>query len=646
MPTTTKEPSMRLSCAAGKRPLMASHWIAAGLVSLGLLTMNLSGCVPTAAVRTPAEIAAEQGASDLARQGRFDDAARAYLELAQQLRDPSYYRLLAAEAYRQEGALDHAKPLLAQIDRQDLHGDEPVRYDLLAAEVALGQHDAHRALQLTTQPKVSVPPALQLRLLELRAQALDASGDPWGAARTRVEMDSQLSGLDRNQNREQVLQLLTKLGVQPLQQRASAMQPGDLMLPWINEALTRLGVAVATPPPALNQPVGTVLPGAQANVREGYRMPSQVALLLPADSNFAAASDAVRQGFFAGYADAASTHAPRATVRVYNSGGDAASAAKAYQQAVSDGAQMVVGPLTRSEVAGVIGQPNLPVPVLALNHPDDKSLPAKGATEFALLPETEGAQAADHMVERGLRSAYVLISHDDFANRAAGAFKAELEARGGHLAGMATLASDQVNDASAIAGLNIAAAPDAGIFISMRPQPARLLLPQLQVAQITLPVFATSHVYAGTDDAGADRDLDGVEFCDAPWLFDAQPGLPNHGDIAAQLPVARGALGRLFAFGMDAWDLVPYVDWLRQHVGSYLPGASGQLTADPFGRIRRVLVWAKFQDGLARPLGGSLQMDDVPAAAPPTGDLPAPASSTAAPAVLQPVEPAPASSSH
>jgi hypothetical protein len=81
-------------------------------------------------------------------------------------------------------------------------------------------------------------------------------------------------------------------------------------------------------------------------------------------------------------------------------------------------------------------------------------------------------------------------------------------------------------------------------------------------------------------------------------------------------------------------------------VGSYLPGASGQLTADPFGRIRRVLVWAKFQDGLARPLGGSLQMDDVPAAAPPTGDLPAPASSTGAPAVLQPVEPAPASSSH
>jgi hypothetical protein len=87
---------------------------------------------------------------------------------------------------------------------------------------------------------------------------------------------------------------------------------------------------------------------------------------------------------------------------------------------------------------------------------------------------------------------------------------------------------------------------------------------------------------------------------------------------------------------------VPYLDWLRAHVGSYLPGASGQLTADQFGRVRRVLIWAKFQDGLARPIAGNLQMDDVPASAPPAGDpvapsplensAPAGAASSAAPA--------------
>lgn len=598
---------MRLFRAAGK-----------GVLLVALVT-GIAGCVPSAMTHEPVDVAAEQAAANQATQGHFDQAAQAYLNLANQSRDGSHYLLLAAEAYRQEGTLERATPLLAAIKRSSLSGDEPVRYDLLGAELALAGHDAPHALQLTTQPNVSVPPALQLRLLELRAQAMAASGDAWGAARSRAEMDVQLVGLDQAQNRRQALESLAKLGPAALQQRAAAMQPGERMLPWINEALARLGVAVARPQPLLDQPVGTVLPDA-ANVREGFKMPEHIALLLPAGRSFGAASNAVREGFFAAWADSARNHAPRAAVRVYDSGGNAASAAKAYLQAMSDGAQLVIGPLTRNEVAGVVALPQLGTPLLTLNHPDDKALPANGASEFGLLPETEGAQVADHMIERGLRSAYVVVSTDDFAQRAASAFKAELASRGGRVAGMTSLSSGQVNYASAIDGLNAASAMDAGIFISMRPQQARMLVPQLQVAHVALPVFGTSHIYAGVDDATSNGDLDGVEFCDAPWLFDAQPGLPPHEDIAAQLPAARGALARLFAFGMDAWNLAPYLDWLREHPGSYVPGASGQLTADQFGRVRRVLVWAKFQDGLAHPLGGSLQMDDVPATAPPTDD--------------------------
>ncbi|WP_266160330.1 penicillin-binding protein activator [Dyella silvatica] len=588
-----------------------------------LISFALTGCIPPAAVqRSPAETASALNADAMAKQGQFDQAAQAYLTLAQQAparRD--HYLLLAAEAYRQEGALDRAMPLLAEIKRKQLDRDEPVRLDLLQAEVALNQHDAAHALQLTTQPNVPVPAPLQLRLLELRARAMEGSGDFWGAARSRVEMDAQLSGLDHAQNRKQILALLNKLGVAPLKQRAAAMQPSDRMLPWIDEALTQLGVAVARPQPTLEQQVGTLQPGSDANVREGYKMPGKIALLLPSSGNYAAAGAAISEGFFAAYADASRNHAPRPPVRVYDSGGTPASAIKAYQQAVDDGAQLVVGPLTRGEVSALFGMNPLPVPLLALNHPDDKSLPSSGVSEFGLLPETEGAQSADHMIERGIHSAYVIVSNEDYAQRAANAFKAELEARGGSVAGMGTLSSNSVNFANTISGLNAAdASSDAGIFISMRPQQARLLLPQLKLARVNLPVFATSHIYAGVDDAGANRDLDGVEFCDSPWLFNAQPGLPNHEDVANQLPAARGMSARLFAFGMDAWNLVPYVDWLHEHPGSYLPGATGQLTADQFGRVRRVMVWAKFQDGVAHPLNGSLQMDSAPIITPPDGN--------------------------
>jgi len=588
-----------------------------------LISLALSGCVPPAAQKSPAEIAASQQADTLAQQGKFDEAAQAYLALAQTGSNRDHYQLLAAEAYRQEGQLDRAAPLLDGIRRQRLSGDEPSRLDLLQAEMALKQHNAPRALQLTTQPNISVPPALQLRLLELRSQAMQQTGDLWGAARTRVEMDGQLSGLDQAQNRKQVVSLLTQLGIDPLKQRAAAMQASDRMLPWVNEALTQLGVAVAHPAPALEQEVGTLMPGEGANVREGFKMPAHVALLLPTSGNLAAAGTAIREGFFAAYADSAHNHMPRPPVKVYDSAGTSAGAIKAYQQAVDDGAQLIIGPLTRGEVSALFGLPQLPVPLLALNHPDDKSLPASGVSEFGLLPETEGAQAADHMADNGIVNAFVIVSSDDFAQRAAKSFKAELEARGGKVAGTGNLGSG-VNFASTITGLGMptdsgdaSANKDTGIFISMRPQQARLLLPQLKLAKINLQAYGTSHIYAGVDDASANRDLEGVEFCDSPWLFDVQPGLPNHGDIAGQLPAARGTSARLFAFGMDAWNLAPYVDWLRAHPGSYLPGASGQLTSDQFGRVRRVLVWAKFQDGLARPLNGSLQMDSAPAMAPP-----------------------------
>ena len=630
---------MRLIHAAGRRlPLILPAGILLGAI------VALGGCATTGTMPSAAETEAAQQAAALATQGQFQQAAQDYLTLAAQApARADHYRLLAAEDLRQNGSMDQVAKLAAQIDRAELVGDEPLRLDLLRAELALRDKDAATALKLTTQPEVAVPERLKVRLYTLRAEALQDSGDDWAAARTRMQLDGELGPLDQSANHDSIVALLTRLGADPLKQRAAAMKPGDPMLPWVNEALSKLGVAVARPQPTLGQPVGTLLPGADANVREGYQVPKQIALLLPESGPIAAAGTAIREGFFAAYAEAAQTHAPRPQVRVYDSAGTAAGATAAYRQAVADGAQLVVGPLTRPAVAAIFALPQRPAPVLALNHPDTRNLPPANASEFGLLPETEGAQVADHMVERGLRSAYVLISGDDFAQRAADAFKAEFFARGGQVVGTAKLPDSGYNDAAAIASLGVGATPpdNAGLFISMRPQQARILLPQLKIARLDLPVFATSHVYAGSDDAAADNDLNGVEFCDAPWLFDAQTGLPSHVDLGNLLPDTRGVAARLFAFGMDAWNLVPYLDWMRAHPGSYLPGASGQLTADQFGRIRRVLIWARFDNGLARPVTGSLQLDDAPSLAPASG-APASGSSVPAPAVSAP---APASSS-
>src|SRR6185312_10263121 len=112
-----------------------------------------------------------------------------------------------------------------------------------------------------------------------------------------------------------------------------------------------------------------------------------------------------------------------------------------------------------------------------LNHPDNRQLPRGDASEFGLMPETEGAQAAAHLIERGLHHAYTIVSSADFSQRALTAFKAEFAARGGTLLGGTTFEQS----GTSLAGMNLANAPeDAGVFISMLPAQARVLVPQLR----------------------------------------------------------------------------------------------------------------------------------------------------------------------
>ncbi|HET8553467.1 MAG TPA: penicillin-binding protein activator [Rhodanobacteraceae bacterium] len=616
------------------------------LLSSLLLVLALTGCATTVSVPTPQQRAQEQHAGQLFSNGQYAQAAQAYLALAAQYRaSRDHFRLRAAEAWRESGSLPQATQVLDRVDRDRLSPVDARQYDLLKAEAAMAQGNPGPALRLAGNQNNPLPAPWHQRALELRAKAQAATGQPWQAARTRVTLDPLLTGIDRERNSQRILTLLSGLGADALKQRIDTMSPNDPMYRWLAQALGQMGVPVAQAAPQLAQPVGTLLPG--GNQAEGYRMPRQVALLLPVSGPLAAAGNAIRQGFFAAYFQAGHGLDPLPPVKVYDTAGTADGALAAYQQAVADGASLVVGPLTREGVSAIVAQPVLPAEILALNRPDGQAMPPPRVTEFALRPEAEGIQAARHMFQRGLTQAVVMTSGDSSAQRAADAFKIQFEGLGGHVTIMLTLDPAVVNYAPQIQSLHLGQQPEGttdttpvpdagvntnphtGIFLSMRPEQARLLMPQLRLAAVKLPVFATSHVYGGEDNPVADGDLDGVEFCDAPWLFNAQPGLPSRAAVATLLASARGTSGRFFAFGMDAWSLVPYLDWLRTHTGSYLPGATGRLSEDGFGHVHRTLIWASFDHGLAHPLDGNLQlgapvMQPAPAGRAPTPQMPSP----------------------
>ncbi len=227
---------------------------------------------------------------------------------------------------------------------------------------------------------------------------------------------------------------------------------------------------------------------------EGYTPPQHVALLLPLNAQLAAVSGSIRDGFLAAYFASDDAHRPE--IRIYDSGKTPAEAVAAYNQAVTDGADHVVGPLQR-EAVGELFHKDLSARVLALNHPDTGEVPPAGSAEFGLLPDAEGAQVAEHMHERGINRAIMITADTDWAERAKLAFRAQFEASGGRVVGEAKLKDNDVNFRTSIlqATGTLGDASDAGIFISMRPQQARLLLPQLKIASVNAPVFATSHIY-------------------------------------------------------------------------------------------------------------------------------------------------------
>jgi hypothetical protein len=585
----------------------------------------LGGCAnPPPRPETTAAAAAAEAAYT---QGDFDRAAQQFLDLAQT--DPrrrAHWYLRAAEAYRENGDLDAAARTLADLAGRRLNADDRAHYTLLAAELALARNAPAQARTLLgTLDYKELPQAARLRALELRARAEAASGDALASARTRLELDRELVGSDRAQNEAQILSTLQGLGDAALAREALAAAPGDPLRPWLDRARqspTRSAAFVPTPP---TQP--TLARGAVGSQREGYQAVHKIGLLLPGTGPLGAVAQPVRDGFFAARFADASPQRPEVTV--YDTGGDGPSALVAYQRAVADGVDHVVGPLTREAVTLLLTQGSLPVPVLALNQAEHGEIPPPGSAAFGLTPDDEAAQAASHLLERGIRQAVVITATEDWAERAALAFRAQFESQSGRVLNEARVRSDEVNYAAAIhqalAGVTpskaapalpgavvtgqAGPAPTTGVFISMRPAQARLLLPQLRLAGYAdLPVVATSHIYGGDYDPGLDRDLDGVEFCDAPWLFDLTPGLPARSTLARLLDSARGAGARLFALGLDAYAVLPYLDWLAQHHDSYLPGATGQLAEDDKRRIQRLLVWVQFDNGAARPVNGGLHV--------------------------------------
>ena len=335
--------------------------------------------------------------------------------------------------------------------------------------------------------------------------------------------------------------------------------------------------------------------------RDGYRPPLKLAVLLPQSGSLATAAAPVRDGLLSAYYGETRR---RPELQFYDTAGTADGAAAAYNRALAEGADQVLGPLGRDEVEAVFRVMRPEVPLVALNRP--ASPPPTNAASYALAPEDEGIAAAGFLIARNARRVLVLGNGEDAARRSIAAFDGELRSRGGSVVQTLAVAGDKPADMTGL--LQAAAQRDGGIdavYLAMRGPQARLLAPQLAAAGLAgKPRVATSQLVSGGGNSGLDVVLDGVAFPTDAWSAGGVAGLPNAARTGGALPTARGPAARLFAFGYDAWLVSAYLERLEGGTGG-MRSASGTLRIDDKGNVVRTPAWSTYSGGHVVPMAGS-----------------------------------------
>ena len=628
--------------------------LARTLPGLALLCVLLSGCVQTPAPEV-AVVPADADAYALLAEGKHREAAQAFSELALRVGSPlkEEYQLHAADALQNAGDRAAARVLALNVSLSGLDQQLRARKNLILASIELDENNPAKVLEwLAADSVLPQGNRERARYYELRASAFEQLGQYMSAARERAIADNFISVNKREANR-------TALWLALARAPATQLTSVDTSSPssfegWITLALIarRLITDPAVFEQAISQwavsfpahPASSIVDDLKTASLVDANPPKHVALLLPIEGPFAGAATAIRDGFLAAwYQD--NNRAKRPQISLLNTA--ERNITELYAEAIANGADFVVGPLSKQAVTELAKTAPLLVNTLALNHADKTILAADETAndetvetasvvadaepeprgilyQFALSPEEEAERVAERAWREGHTSAAIIAPTGNWGARVSTAFTQAWSELGGSIAEQRNYENDardmtepvasllgvdrskqRAKTLSRFLGAELEHTPRRRkdiefIFMVASPKQARLLRPQFRFHHASrVPVYSTSRVYTGTPNASADIDVDGVQFGDMPWVL--KPG----GTSGTLRIIAESAWQnrfrkyiRFYAFGADAYSLLPHLGTLRAQPFIEFPGETGSLSVNAENYIRRGLTWAQFVEGV------------------------------------------------
>lgn len=380
----------------------------------------------------------------------------------------------------------------------------------------------------------------------------------------------------------------------------------------------------------LDHPASLVLPSfitrSASNVQ---KVPAKLALLLPLQGPYATAASTIRDGIMASLFNTRRRGGKAPEIEVYDT--TVEDILSLYQRALREGAEAVIGPLRREQLAVLAAQPTLPVPVIGLNYLDQaldqttnrmQSQVPGNFYQFGLSVADEAKQGAQRAWIEGRRSALILVPDTSWGHKAMDAFAQTFRASGGRIAGAASYdmglkdfssvirplllvdqSSARVNELQRTLGKALKHAPNRRqdvdmVFLVAYPNQGRQIKPTLDFFYAhDLPVYATSHIYSGIEDSSRDNDLNRIRFTAMPWTLDTQTELQPSKNLAP-------AFRQLFALGADAYQLHQWVSTMDTLSDATFNGYTGTLTISANNRIRREHPWGRFRNGKVYPGSG------------------------------------------
>lgn len=574
-------------------------------------------------------------AMQLEQAGDHDSAAREYLSLARSSQPPQRITFLirATDSLIGGKHFHRARGVLDELSHLPLSAEQSIQLNLLRAQIALQEEQPKQALSAAPQLPASAPLRLRILTHTIRAQAYLLLGQPFTSVQERITLDPLIMDpMEAHKNRKAIWQTLLQVPTPTLHQQRLDPPP-DVFSGWIE--LAKIGKTAVLKQrgfdsqlfewrdryrghPAAQQLVGELL----NRYQQLQQRPESLALLLPVTGKYAQAARAIRDGFIAAHYQSEDDRQTQ-TVRVYDTAkGDISDL---YTQAVSDGASFVVGPLDKNAVSTLAQSESLSIPVLALNVADNKDHIHNNLFQFGLTPEDEAIQIAERAMAEGFRRAIAIAPEGVWGDRVVNAFAERFSDLGGELLEQERYPGDKSDFSGAIRGLlNLDESEDRYkkirrivsrevkyeprrrkdvdfVFMPAYPRQARLIAPQLLFHHASdLPVYATSSAYDGIVNPRADRDLDGVAFCDIPWILSTDDAEhPLRKPISRLWPKTMQRYARFYAMGIDAYNILPYLDWLRQEPQERFEGKTGSLSVAVNNQIHRGLLWARFANGRA-----------------------------------------------